>query len=182
MLKMRFGWTILLLILGLLGGAWIFISQESTPQFGVADNLTEAPIAGYFAPDFTSSTTQGEELTLSDYRGQPTVLNFWTSWCPPCRIEAPYFQAASLKFNGQAAIIGVDQGEPLSAVADFGALMGLSYPLVLDEDSSINRKYGVVALPTTVFIDADGVIREVYTGIINQAVLEDRVDRLLKEG
>jgi peroxiredoxin len=182
MLKTRFGWTILLLILGLLGGAWIFFSQEPTAQFGVTDNLTEAPIAGYFAPEFTSSTTQGETLTLSDYRGQPTVLNFWASWCPPCRAEAPHFQAASLKFNGQATIIGVDQGEPLPAVADFGALMGLSYPLVLDEDSSINRMYGVAALPTTVFIDADGIIQEVYTGIINQAVLEERVERLLKEG
>lgn len=182
MLKTRFGWTILIISFALLGGAWVLFSQESTADIGVSSNQTEAPIAGYVAPEFTLSTIQGQEITLSEYRGQPIVLNFWASWCPPCRAEVPHFQAASLKYNGQAAILGVDQGEPLSVVADFGALMGVTYPLLLDENSSVNRLYGVAALPTTVFINADGVIREVYTGIINQAVLEERVERMLTEG
>ena len=182
MLKSRFGWTILILGSALLGGAWIFVSQEPASLAGDSSNLTEAPIAGYIAPDFTLSTIQGETLTLSDLRGQPAVLNFWASWCPPCRAEIPHFQAASLKYNGQAAILGIDQGEPLPIVADFGALMGVTYPLLLDENSAANRQYGVVALPTTIFVNADGTIKEVYTGIINQAVLEERVDRLLTDG
>ena len=182
MLKSRFGWTIVILSLALLGGAWIFFSQEPTFQIGDLSNLTEAPIAGYVAPEFTTFTIQGEELTLSDFRGQPAVLNFWASWCPPCRAELPHFQAASLKYNGQATILGIDQGEPPSVLADFGAAMGVTYPLLLDENSAINRLYGVVALPTTVFVNADGVIQDVYTGIINRAVLEERVERLLRDG
>ncbi len=182
MLKSRFGWTIVILSLALLGSAWISFSQEEISQIGDLSNLTEAPIAGYVAPEFTTSTTQGEELTLSDFRGQPAVLNFWASWCPPCRAEFPHFQAASLKYSGQAVILGIDQGEPASVVADFGAVMGVTYPLLLDEKSVINRLYSVVALPTTVFVGADGVIQDVYTGIINRAVLEERIERLLKDG
>jgi thiol-disulfide isomerase/thioredoxin len=118
---------------------------------------------------------------LADYRGQPVVINFWASWCPPCRAEVPHFQDASLKYNGQAAILGIDQGEPLPIVADFASAFRLSYPLLLDQDNAVNRQYGVAALPTTVFVDANGVVSEVYTGIINGAVLEDRIERLLAE-
>lgn len=182
MIKSRFSWTIILIAAALLGGAWIAVSQESPAELSGSSGLTEAPIAGYIAPDFTLETIQGEELSLSDLRGQPVVLNFWASWCPPCRVEVPHFQAASVKFNGQAAIVGIDQGEPLSVVADFGALMGVSYPLLLDQDSTVNRQYGVAALPTTVFVGSDGVVRDVYTGIINQAVLEERIERMFADG
>ena len=76
---------------------------------------------------------------------------------------------------------GVDQGEPLSVVGDFGAALGVTYPLLLDSDNSVSRQYGVVALPKTIFVDADGVVREVFTGIVNRAVLQDRIEKLLSE-
>ena len=182
MLKSRFSWTILFLGLAILGGAWILFSQESSADVAISDELTEAPIAGYFAPSFTLPTTLGVEVSLSDFRGQPAVLNFWASWCPPCRIEIPHLEAVSTKYNGRAVILGIDQGEPPSVVADFGAAMSVTYPLLVDERSEVNRLYGIAALPTTVFIDADGIVREVYTGIINQAVLEERIERILADG
>ena len=67
-------------------------------------------------------------------------------------------------------------------VTDFANSFALSYPLLLDQDNSVNREYGVSALPTTVFVDAQGIVREVYTGIINGAVLQDRIENLLDEG
>ena len=182
MLKTRFSWTISLITVALLGGAWIIFSQVPAETLGTDAGLTEAPIAGYIAPAFTLNNTVGDAVTLSDYRGQPVVLNFWASWCPPCRAEIPHFQAASIKYNGQATILGVDQGEPQPVVADFGAALGVSYQLLLDDDNSVNREYGVSALPTTVFVGPDGIIREVYTGIVNGAVLQDRIERLLSEG
>lgn len=182
MLTSRFAWTILLVAVALAGGAWIVFSQVPTESAESDAGLTEAPIAGYLAPDFRLDNTVGDGVTLSNYRGQPVVLNFWASWCPPCRAEIPHFQEASVKYNGQATILGVDQGEPLSVVADFGSLMGVTYPLLLDADNSVNREYGVSALPTTVFVGPDGVIREVYSGIVNGAVLQDRIERLLSEG
>ena len=84
-----------------------------------------------------------------------------------------------MKYNGQVVVLGVDQGEPLPIVADFGAAFGVTYPLLLDTDSTVNRAYDVAALPTTVFIDAQGAVDEIFTGIVNLAVLEDRIEKML---
>jgi peroxiredoxin len=177
----RYFWSVLLVALALLGGAWIAMSRAPAQQ-GASSALAEAPLAGYRAPEFTLTSTQGEEISLADFRGRPVVLNFWATWCPPCRAEMPEFQAASVKYNGQAAFLGVDQGEILPVVADYGAALGITYPLLLDQDNKVNRLYGVTALPTTVFVDGDGVVRELFSGIVSGAVLEDRIEHLLAEG
>jgi peroxiredoxin len=182
MLKSKFVWSLLLILLALAGVSWIAYSQVPPTQSIDLEGLTEAPIPGYIAPEFTLSTTLGELVSLSDEKGHPVVLNFWASWCPPCRVEIPHFQNASVKYNGRAVILGVDQGEPLPIVADFGSAMGVTYPLLLDTDNSVNRQYAVTALPTTIFIDSEGRVREVYTGIVNRAVLEDRIEKLIAEG
>lgn len=181
MLKTRFEWAVLLVGLALLGLGWIAYSQESVDA-EVASTLTEAPLAGYLAPDFSLPNLAGDTITLRDLRGQPVVLNFWATWCPPCRAEMPHFQEASIKYNGLATIIGVDQGETESLVSDFAASYGINYPLLLDTDNRVNQQYGITSLPTTLFIDSRGVIRETFSGIISAAVLEDRIERLLAEG
>jgi peroxiredoxin len=180
--KSRFSWATLLLTVTLLGTAWIAFSRVPPPEGDFLETLAEAPIPGHIAPSFTLDTTQGETVSLSDFAGRPVVLNFWASWCPPCRAEIPHFQDSSVKYNGKAEILGIDQGEPLPIVADFGSSLGVTYPLLLDSDSSVSRRYRVSALPTTVFIDSKGLVREVYSGIINRAVLEDRIEKLLAEG
>lgn len=181
MLNTRFGWTLLLVVLALLGTSWIAFSQEDTLTPDSSAGLTEGPIVGYLAPQFTLQSTLGESYALDELRGQPVVLNFWASWCPPCRAEVPHIQASSVKYEGRTVVLGIDQGEPLPIVADFGAVMGVTYPLLLDEDSAVNRTYNVRALPQTVFVDSLGRIREVYTGLLNQAVLDDRIERLLAD-
>jgi peroxiredoxin len=182
MTKSRYFWSIMIVAVVLVGIGWIAISQEPVTAIEPGSGLTEAPIPGYLAPNFVLYTTLGEEVTMDDYLGRPVVLNFWATWCPPCRAEVPHFQEASVKYNGKATIVGIDQGEPSSVVTDFANSFALSYPLLLDQDNSVNRQYGVTALPTTVFVDAQGVVREVYTGIINGAVLQDRIENLLNEG
>lgn len=182
MIRTRFGWAILFVVVALLGISWIAYSQVPPSYIGDAGALTEAPIPGYRAPEFSLGTTIGESVNLSDYEGRPIVLNFWATWCPPCRAEIPHFQESSVKYNGRAVILGVDQGEPLPIVADFGSALGVTYPLLLDTDNVVNRQYAVRALPTTVFIDGEGIVREVYSGIVNRAVLEDRIEKLLAEG
>ena len=182
MFNSRFTWSIIIVALALLGIGWIALSQEPVTSLDPGSDLTEAPIPGYLAPQFVLNSTVGEEISLEDYLGLPVVLNFWATWCPPCRAEVPHFQDASVKYNGRATIVGIDQGEPQSVVTDFANSFALSYPLLLDQDNSVNRQYGVSALPTTVFVDAQGVVREVYTGIINGAVLQDRIENLLDEG
>jgi peroxiredoxin len=180
MLKNRFEWIIWIVVAALLGGAWIFVSKEEIKEPDIL-TLTEAPIVGHLAPDFTLQTAVGESYTLSDFRGQPVVLNFWASWCGPCRVEMPFFERTQLKYNGQAAVIGVNQGEAAETLQEFGVRQNISYPLLVDDDNTVNLSYNVVSLPTTIFIDADGVVEEVIVGIVNQAVLEDRIEGMIAE-
>jgi cytochrome c biogenesis protein CcmG, thiol:disulfide interchange protein DsbE len=178
----RLWWALVWLGVALLGSGWIFLSRAPATAVAETTGLSEAPQVGFLAPDFTLTGTNGKQVSLSDYRGQPVVLNFWATWCPPCRAEMPFFQNASVKYNGRAVILGIDQAESAATVTTFAAQVGVSYPLLLDLDSAVNLRYNIRALPTTIFIDASGVIREIHVGIISQAVLEDRIERLLVDG
>ena len=184
--KTRFEWVIVIIAAVLLGGAWIVISREPVVPERGPQTLTEAPIVGHLAPDFELETALGQTVSLSEVieanaTGQPVVLNFWASWCAPCRVEMPHLQNTNVKYNGRAAVIGVNQGEALNTVMDFGAEYNISYPLLVDTTQEVSQLYEVRGLPTTIFIDADGVVREVVIGTVTQAVLEDRLDNLLAE-
>ena len=178
--KSRFTWILLLVGSLLLGTAWIVESRAEVGSAALPAVAAEAPLAGHLAPDFTLTTTLGEEFALNDYRGRPIVLNFWATWCPPCRAEIPHFQAASVKYNGQVTIAGVDDGEVLSTVVPFARELGMTYLIPLDTESVVSRRYQVNSLPSTFFIDRDGVIQHVQIGIVNQAILEDQIQRLLQ--
>jgi cytochrome c biogenesis protein CcmG/thiol:disulfide interchange protein DsbE len=180
----RFERTIILLLLAILGGAWITYSRE--PVNSAADVLmTEAPIVGHLAPAFTLQTPLGESVSLNDFvdrqglGGQPVVLNYWASWCGPCRIETPQFQNASVKYKNQIAILGINQGEPASTVTEFGLSYGLTYPLLVDADNRVSRLYNVISLPTTIFIDRQGIVQKVFIGMLSAAVLEEHLNGLL---
>ena len=187
MLKTRFEWIILLLLSALLGSVWIVVSREPVFQDRGPVTLTEAPIVGYLAPDFRLQTAVGQTVALSETVaaagavGQPVVLNFWASWCAPCRIEMPNLQQASVQYNGRIAFIGINQGENGQTITEFGNEFGVTYPLLVDQDSRVNRLYKVNGLPTTVFIDQNGIVREVVIGILSEAVLQSRVESLLAE-
>lgn len=176
----RFTWTLVFLGSLLLSVTWIIQSRDVVQQAAAAET-TEAPIAGYRAPDFTLQTLNGETLTLSEFQGQPVVLNFWATWCPPCRAEIPFLQETSRKYNGQVAVLGIDDGEPPHTVAPFVAELGMTYPVPLDRDGVVSRQYGVNSLPSTFFIDGSGIIRKVHIGIINQGLLEEQIGRLLAQ-
>ena len=186
-MKTRFEWTVVLLLAALLGTSWILVSREPVTQASGPITLTEAPIVGHLAPDFTLQTAVGQTVTLSEIvdssgaAGQPVVLNFWASWCAPCRVEMPNLQQASVTYNGRTTFIGINQGENVPTITEFGSEYGVTYPLLVDEDNRVNRLYEVTSLPTTIFIDKDGVVREVIIGILSEAVLQSRVESLLAE-
>jgi cytochrome c biogenesis protein CcmG, thiol:disulfide interchange protein DsbE len=181
----RFQWTVLLVLAALLGGSWIVMSQESAV---VRDTgRTPAPIVGHPAPDFELTTTGGDSYSLATYvnlaggAGTPVILNFWATWCGPCRIEMPHLERASQKYAGQVMLLAINQMETPAQIDIFAEEMGLTFPLLVDQDRVVNNRYGVINLPTTIFIDANGIVREVIIGTINQAILEDRIGRLLNE-
>lgn len=167
----RWLWNMMFGALFVVGAAGIWLGRAPANGGAPAVSLPAAPAVGYPAPDFTLTTVTGETFTLSALRGKPVVLNFWATWCPPCRAELPELQAAHQRYAGEVVIVGVNQAEPPTAVTAFAGQVGLSFPLPLDVRGDVNRKYAVRSLPTTFFVDRDGVIRRIQVGSVNEATL-----------
>ena len=120
---------------------------------------------GALAPDFLLGRLDGGELRLSDLRGQPVVLNFWATWCAPCRKEIPQFVDASERFREQGlVVVGVNLQEGKSIVRPYADDFGMDFPIVIDVDGEVGDAYRLLGLPVTYFIDRDGIVRSVFTG------------------
>ena len=116
------------------------------------------------APDFDLKDPQGRPQRLADYRGRPVILNFWATWCPPCREEMPAMQRASevLKKEG-IAVIAINVGDDAETVGQFLDEAPVDFPLPMDTDSKVAQRYGMKGLPTTYVIDPAG--RLVYSAM-----------------
>jgi len=109
--------------------------------------------------DFTLPLLGGENVSLSSYKGKVVILNFWATWCPPCRAEMPSMETLYKSFNGQGLeILAVDIGEDTSTVQKFIRSNGYTYPILLDSSKKISSIYGIKAIPTTYIIDREGKI------------------------
>jgi cytochrome c biogenesis protein CcmG/thiol:disulfide interchange protein DsbE len=168
----RLRWNTLILVVLLVGVGWIWMNRAPG---GKTQAYTEAPAIGYVAPDITLTDTDGRTFQLSGLRGRPVVLNFWATWCPPCRAELPELQAASQRLAGQVAIVGVNQGEAPAEVQAFAQQQGLTFQIPLDTQMEASRLYLVRNLPTTFFIDRSGVIREMQVGPLTEATLSQQL-------
>ena len=137
-------------------------------------------MAGHPAPDFELVSTEGETIRLSDFKGTPVIVNFWATWCGPCRAEFPDFQRAAVDNADQLVIIGVNNtsADQAELVPDFLEEFGITFPIVLDEDGSTAETYRILGLPTTIFIDSSGIVDEVFTGPINKAYIESKIAKL----
>ncbi len=164
-------WKVLILVILLVGVGWILVNRLPSGGSQPAGALPPAPAVGHPAPDFTVKDTTGKTFKLSALRGQPVVLNFWATWCPPCKAELPELQAGSERLAGQVAVVGLNQGETRDEVSAFAQQMGLTFPIPLDERMDVSRTYGVRSLPTTFFIDRTGVIRAMQIGALTEATL-----------
>jgi cytochrome c biogenesis protein CcmG/thiol:disulfide interchange protein DsbE len=134
------------------------------------------------APEFTLSTFHGEEISLSELRGQVVVINFWASWCPPCRDEAPYLETTWQKYRDQGVVLlGVDyvdtEDEALAYIEEFG----ITYPNGPDVGTRISQAYRIQGVPETFFVATDGTLRGVKVGPLVPPELDERIDGLLAE-
>jgi len=121
------------------------------------------------APDFGYQDAQNNQHRLSDLRGEVVLLNFWATWCPPCVYEMPFLQQAYEQLPDGVQVLTIDIGEKPETVAAFLEEHGLTLPVLLDRDGAIAAAYRAYNLPTTVIIDAEGIIREYKIGPFSSA-------------
>jgi thiol-disulfide isomerase/thioredoxin len=149
--------------------------QRVVLQIRAADTSVETPNPrgldvgvqeGKLAPNFEISNFDGERVQLADFRGRPVFLNFWATWCGPCRAEMPAIQAVLDQYEDQGLVVlAVDNGERFEPAHGFVEELGLDFTAFgLDPGQDVIDRYRVVAMPTSVFIDAEGVITQVHAG------------------
>jgi cytochrome c biogenesis protein CcdA/peroxiredoxin len=133
---------------------------------------------GNLAPDFETSTDTGEPVSLSDLRGQIVLLNFWATWCGPCRVEMPVFQQQFDRYSNSGFIIlAVNNSETVEDVAGFRDEFGLTFPLAMDEDGTIQNQFSIFSYPSTFVIDRSGVILARHFGPLTAEQIEQLLNQ-----
>ena len=135
---------------------------------------------GQRAPDFSLETLEGEKVSLSDYRGQIVLLNFWATWCAPCRAEIPAIEAILEARQDQPfVVLGVNYQESSGQVRAFAEELGMTYPILLDETGKVMQTYRAPGLPMSIVLDEQGVIQHRHPGLLTESQLQGYLAELL---
>lgn len=156
--------------------AAVVLTIASIIHFTSASAAT--PVA---APDFALKDLDGKTVRLSDYRGKAVVINFWATWCPPCRHEIPWFVDLQKQYGPHGLqIIGISMDETgPAAVKKFADAMGVNYKVVMGDAAAARSYGGVRVLPTTIYIDRQGKVVTTVPGLISKQEIEGIIQRLL---
>ncbi len=136
--------------------------------------------AGETAPPFILEGLDGETHSLQSYRGKRVILNFWATWCAPCRLEMPLLQAAHTRLEKSGVIVvGVNQAEDVATIRKYVKELNLTFPVLLDSVQSVSQDYQVFGLPTTFFIDSQGRLQDENLGPLTEETLQGYLDKLV---
>lgn len=178
------GVMVMMAIILIFGSVWAIISRAPVPSSQPALPPSN-PKAGFAAPDFTLDKLDGGQVTLSELRGHPVVLNLWASWCLPCRKEMPAIEKAYRQHKDAGLIViglNLTSQDSVSDVRAFVEELGLTFPIVLDRDGGVSQRYQLLGLPSTFFIDRKGVIRSVAVGgPMSEATIQANIEDLLQD-
>jgi cytochrome c biogenesis protein CcmG/thiol:disulfide interchange protein DsbE len=143
-----------------------------------------SPHPGFLAPDFELLDREGRQVELSSLRGSPVIINYWASWCGPCRSEMPAIENISHEYAEDGLVIlgvnGTNQ-DNLAAALSFVQELGITFPILLDETGEVGNLYRVQSLPTTFFIDPEGIVHDMIIGGMSETMLRVKVSELLEQ-
>ena len=172
--------TLMLLAFALLLGAFVAAACSDSNQEADAVNSPPAAKEGRLAPNFILSDLDGNEISLSNLRGKPVIVNFWATWCPPCREEMPAIETLyqQYKYLG-VEIIGIGMMENENRVREFVEEGNYNWTFAIDTKGEISWDYRVVAIPTSFFIDSQGIISSIHRGPMNTSDIEDNLKKMM---
>jgi peroxiredoxin len=181
-------WNLVLVIV-LVAGSLFIAATRVRPDSGATPLAARtgapsdpAPLPDHPAPDLALPQLDGAQVTLRDLRGQVVLINVWATWCPPCRAEMPAIQQANATYRDRGFIVpAVNQREDVSAITPLLEQNGLTFPILLDRDGETSASYQANSLPSSFFVDRNGVIRAVYRGPMPPRVIAGTVELLLQE-
>ena len=170
---------IILAVAGLvlaLGVAGFLLMQGSTKNELPANSLeTKEP-----APNFTLALVDGDNFQFSDHKGKPVLINFFASWCLPCREEMPVLVKIAHEYGPKGVIfLGIAVDDTEEKMKDFIARYGVNFPVGLDKTAEIQKSFGLYGIPTTYFIDKQGIIHYFHSGVVTEELLRHELDKLL---
>lgn len=161
-------------------GVGFAVWQEPTDTVAVVAEV-QKPQVGYLAPHFSLKALDNQVYKVEGKRGKPVVLNFWASWCGPCRMEAPDLQKLYEKYKDQIDFYGINvtTNDSPEAAAAFVSAYKLTFPIPMDVAGTVSNRYLIQAFPTTYVVDGQGIIRQKIIGMIEPAALELELRQLL---
>ena len=172
---------VVLLVAVLVAGARLVVRRQAAENVETTVQVTET--AQNLAPDFTIYDIDGNTYRLSDFRGKPVILNFWASWCGPCKAEMPDFEEAYRTYGEEIAFLIVNltdgSSETVETASAYIADQGYTFPVYYDVAMEGAIGYSIYAIPVTYFIDAEGAVRAANEGMLNAEALEANIAALL---
>ena len=169
-----------IVISGLLIGIVIGnIFSNSEAQYGLTDEGTGLE-QGDTPPQFELETLDGEPLSLEDVKGKKVIVNFWATWCGPCREEMPVFEEYDAQ-NEDVVVVAVNmthKDSNVEKITDFVNEYGLTFPVLLDKTGEVSKAYEVINIPSTYFLDEEGMIQLKINGALDETMLDLYIDKL----
>jgi len=132
-------------------------------------------------PGLAFPSLQGPAVDLSALHGQPALVNVWATWCGPCRREMPALAMLARRFNGRLVVIAVDQGEDPEVVKAYVKQFGVGFPVAVDKDQRLGTALHLVGMPSSFFVDRQGVVRDAIDGEMSYAMMSEKAQRLLAD-
>ena len=168
-----------LLGLGLAVAGGVALAGRNEDEQDSDEGKQVAPVVGALAPDFTLVNLEGENVSLSDFHGQPVLVNLWATWCGPCRIEMPTIQSRFEKYLDEGFIVlAVNFDEQRADVQAFRDEFGLTFQMLLDPGAKVQKMYRTRSYPTSFFVDRKGGIQAQHIGVMTEGNLDGNLAQI----